>query len=877
MLRFFYIFLFLFSFPIFGQKVKVSGSVIGKNKKPLENVIIRSKTNPVITTFSDSTGKFLMLIPKVDTLILVFTIDNLQEIRTFSLGEQNFFEVPTVQFPILQQEVVNIVQSKQDPFQLEKMTKVDVQKIAGSVERALTLTTAATSNNELTTNYNVRGGNYDENLVYVNGFLVHRPFLTRSGQQEGMSFIHSALVEDVRFSAGGFDAQYGDRLSSVLDITYKTPKKFNASAMTSLMGVEGHVEQAVSEKFNYLVGARYRNNGYLLNSLPTKGSYNPVFADAQILLNWQLTPKLQLTTLAHFSSNNFRFAPQTSQTDFGTANEAYSFRIYFEGQEQTRFQTLMGGVGLKYKPSEKTQLDFFATAFNTDEREYFDILGQYFINQLETNPAEEAFGDSIAVLGIGSFLNHARNRLNATIVSAYHNGSHEFFKGFRNNDQTRFSSAQLKWGVQVQRDLFSDVLSEWRLIDSAGYSLPQGNPNEVELFETIKGRLNLEVYRSSAFVQWNQSWSNIKRNVTVSAVKKYKVDDQKFKQAYTETLKESSNRWALSAGLRAVHTTINNEFFVTPRVSLTYFPRIYMVQNDRVVRRNLSYRLSTGMYYQPPFYREFRTFNGQINPEVKAQKSLHVVAGTDFFFNLWGREQPFKFSGELYYKYLWDVNPYEIENVRTRYYADNNAVAFAYGVDMNIHGEFVPGIQSFFKMGLMRTMEDILDDEYTEYYNAAGERIIFGFSADQNVVDSAVIFPGYIPRLTDQFFTFGALVQDQMPGLEQFSVQMGLQFGSRLPYGPPDFTRYKDTLRLKSYFRVDLGLSYDLLYKPKEKQNFWRREFSEAIVSLEIFNILGINNVLSKQWIQDIEGKYYSIPNYLTQRRINLKLILRLK
>jgi len=877
MLRFFYIFLFLFSFPIFGQKVKVSGSVIGKNKKPLENVIIRSKTNPVITTYSDSTGKYVMLIPKVDSLILVFTIDNLQEIRTFPLGEQSNFEVPTVQFPILQQEVVNIVQSKQDPFQLEKMTKVDVQKIAGSVERALTLTTAATSNNELTTNYNVRGGNYDENLVYVNGFLVHRPFLTRSGQQEGMSFIHSALVEDVRFSAGGFDAQYGDRLSSVLDITYKTPKKFNASAMTSLMGVEGHVEQAVSEKFNYLVGARYRNNGYLLNSLPTKGSYNPVFADAQMLLNWQLTPKLQLTTLAHFSSNNFRFAPQTSQTDFGTANEAYSFRIYFEGQEQTRFQTLMGGVGLKYKPSEKTQLDFFATAFNTDEREYFDILGQYFINQLETNPAKEEFGDSIAVLGIGSFLNHARNRLNATIVSAYHNGSHEFFKGFRNNDQTRFSSTQLKWGVQVQRDQFSDVLSEWRLIDSAGYSLPQGNPDEVELFETIKGRLNLEVYRTSAFVQWNQSWSNIKRNVTVSAVKKYKVDDQKFKQAYTETLKESSNRWALSAGLRAVHTTINNEFFVTPRVSLTYFPRIYMVQNDRVVRRNLSYRLSTGMYYQPPFYREFRTFNGQINPEVRAQKSLHVVAGTDFFFNLWGREQPFKFSGELYYKYLWDVNPYEIENVRTRYYADNNAVAFAYGIDMNIHGEFVPGIQSFFKMGLMRTMEDILDDQYTEYYNAAGERIIFGFSEDQNVVDSAVIFPGYIPRLTDQFFTFGALVQDQMPGLEQFSVQMGLQFGSRLPYGPPDFTRYKDTLRLKSYFRVDLGLSYDLLYKPKEKQNFWRREFSEAIVSLEIFNILGINNVLSKQWIQDIEGKYYSIPNYLTQRRINLKLILRLK
>jgi hypothetical protein len=869
--------LLLSSFSLFSQKVKVSGTVIGKNKKALENVIIRSKTNPVITTYSDSSGRYVMLVPKVDTLLLIFTIDQLQETRQILLSESGSIEIPVVQFPILQQEVVNVVQSKQDPFQLEKMTKVDVQKIAGSVERALTLTTAATSNNELTTNYNVRGGNYDENLVYVNGFLVHRPFLTRSGQQEGMSFIHSALVEDVRFSAGGFDAQYGDRLSSVLDITYKTPSRFNASAMTSLMGVEGHVEHAPTEKFNYLVGARYRNNGYLLNSLPTKGSYNPVFADAQILLNWQIAPKWQLSTLGHFSSNNFRFAPQSAQTDFGTVNEAYSFRIYFEGQEQTRFQTLMGGVGLKYKPSEKTQLDFYTTVFNTDEREYFDILGQYFINQLETNPSKEEFGDSIAVLGVGSFLNHARNRLNATIVSAYHHGSHEFFRGFRNDEQTRFSSAVLKWGIQIQRDQFTDVLSEWRLIDSAGYSLPQGNPDEVELFETIKGRLNLEVFRSSAFLQWNQSWSNIKRNVTVSAVKKYKIDDKKFKQAYTETLRESSNRWALSAGVRAVQTTINNEFFVTPRVSLSYFPRIYMVQNDRVVRRNLSYRISSGLYYQPPFYREFRTFNGQINPLVKAQKSLHVVAGTDFFFNLWGREQPFKFTGELYYKYLWDVNPYEIDNVRTRYYADNNAVAFAYGLDMNIHGEFVPGIQSFFKMGLMRTMEDILDDQYTEFYNASGERIIFGFTQDQVVVDSAVILPGYIPRLTDQFFTFGALVQDQMPGLEQFSVQMGMQFGSRLPYGPPDFTRYKDTLRLKSYFRVDLGLSYDLLYKQKEKQNFWRREFSEAIVSLEIFNILGINNVLSKQWIQDVEGKYYSIPNYLTQRRINLKLILRLK
>jgi hypothetical protein len=355
-------------------------------------------------------------------------------------------------------------------------------------------------------------------------------------------------------------------------------------------------------------------------------------------------------------------------------------------------------------------------------------------------------------------------------------------------------------------------------------------------------------------------------------LKKFKTDDVKSVQEYSKVIKESNSKIALSTGLRGGYTAINNEPYFTPRFSLTYFPRAYMVQNNRIVRRNLSYRLSSGLYYQPPFYREFRTFDGKLNTMVRAQKSMHVVAATDLFFEMWGREKPFKFTGELYYKYLWDVNPYEIENVRTRYYADNNAVAYAYGIDMNVHGEFVKGIESFFKVGLMRTREDILNDHYTEYFNAAGERIIFGYSEDQDVVDSNVVFPGYIPRPTDQLLTIGALVQDQMPGFEQFSVQMGLQFGSRLPYGPPDFTRYKDTLRIKSYFRVDLGLSYDLLKGGKMAKKSFLRKCEAASISLEIFNLLGINNVLSKQWIQDVEGKYYAIPNYLTSRRFNLKL-----
>jgi hypothetical protein len=693
-----------------------------------------------------------------------------------------------------------------------------------------------------------------------------------------MSFIHSALVESVRFSAGGFDAQYGDKLSSVLDINYKTPSKFKASALLSLLGVEAHVEEAVNKKFNYLVGARYRANGYLLNSLPTKGSYNPVFMDAQFLTNYEINPKLTFSVLGHFSSNDYQFSPQTSVTDFGTANEAYSFRIYFDGKESTRFQTMMGGLALKYKPTKNTDLDFYTTVFNSNEREFFDIQGQYYINELEMDPSKEEYGDSIAVLGIGSFLNHARNQLNATISNVYHQGEHRFYANYTDFEKRHYKSSTLKWGVNFQYDQFTDVLSEWKMIDSAGYSVPQNSPNEVQLFETIKSNLNLKGERITGFAQWNLSWANTLRNQEVKVTKKIKINDVKTSVNYQDTLSEITKKWALSLGLRSGYTTVNQEFYLTPRAALTFYPRAFLVKNGHIMKRRLSYRLASGLYYQPPFYREFRTIDGNLNTNVKSQKSFHFVAGTDFYFNMWNRDMPFKLSGELYYKYLWDVNPYEIENVRTRYYAENNAIAYGYGLDVNVHGEFVPGIESFFKFGLMSTKENLLDDYYKEYYNAAGEKIIFGYSTDQTVVDSATIFPGYIPRPTDQLFNFGALVQDQMPGFENFTVQMGLQFASRLPYGPPDHTRYKDTLRMKSYFRVDLGLSYDLISdKPTGKKTFWSNTFSDAVLSFEIFNLLGINNVLSKQWIQDIEGKYYAIPNYLTQRRFNLKLICKIK
>ncbi len=872
--------LIIVHFPLlfWAQEIAVFGHCYLKGKKPATGANVQlhfiaegAVLNSMMTT-TDKNGYYSFTpLSLGDNIEIIYQYGDVTLTLKTQLNSTNTVqELPDQNFTIQENKGVVVRQDGQNPFEIEKLPQLNLKGIVG-LEKTLTLTTAATSNNELTSNYNVRGGNYDENLVYVNGFQVYRPFLTRSGQQEGMSFIHSSLVEDVRFSAGGFSSNYGDRLSSVLDITYKSPNDFHASAMASLLGIEAHIEEAVNARFNFLVGARYRSNGYFLNTLPTKGAYNPVFADAQILSNYQLNEYWTWSFLGHFSTNAYRFAPQTAQSDFGTANEAYRLMIYFEGQENSNFQTLMGGTSLKYAKNN-TKLDFYLSAFSSDEREYFDILGQYFINELETDPSKEAFGDSIATLGVGGFLNHGRNRLQAQILNAYHNGSFVFLDNFIDQNKTKKRFYELSWGLNLQSDHFEDQLSEWRLIDSSGYSLPQTQPDSIVLFETIKGKLSLDGYRATSYLQFSNSWVKVSRSKIIALKAPYKNENGEKIQVY-DTLDISSRKVNFQIGLRGGYTSINKEPFFTPRLSISYAPAAYMWQNGQAVRRGLLFKFSSGLYYQPPFYREFRTFDGQLALGVQAQKSLHLVAGSEFLFQMWGRQTPFKLNTELYYKYLWDINPYEIENVRTRYYANNNAVGYAYGLDINVHGEFVEGIQSFFKLGLLSTKEDIIGDQYTNYYNAAGERIIFGYSQDQEVVDSVVVIPGFIPRPTDQWLTFGALVQDQMPGYEAFKVQMGLQYGSRLPYGPPDFVRYKDTLRMRSYFRVDLGLSYDLLHHQAEKKpgkKAWQT-LDQALISLEIFNVLGVNNVLSKQWIQDVQGKFYSVPNYLTQRLFNLK------
>jgi len=882
----FFTFLFIL-LKTFSQDVLLNGRCVDKKRNGISDVRIRINDSDT-AIFTDRKGYFNFRANVGDSIRIQYFIISEQNSITqfFYVKDQKYTKIPTIELNIKEFSEITVIEKVELPFELNKIQIKDWQLLPiQNIEQALIFTSAARSNNELTANYNVRGGNYDENLVYVNGFQIYRPFLTRAGQQEGMSFINSALVESLSFSAGGFDAQYGDKLSSVLDINYRKPQKQKASAMLSLLGVETHVEQQVGkrERLSYLLGARYRSNGYFLNAIPTKGAYNPVFLDAQLLTEYLITENWTWSNLIHFSSNKYAFQPKNQKTDMGIANQAYTFMIYFDGQEQTMFQTFTGGTKLDYTSNnKKTKLGFFASAFQSNEREYFDISGEYFINQLETDLSKEEFGDSIDVVGVGAFLNHARNRLKANIFSVYHTGTHEIKNKFIDQQRTKHQQIDIIWGINYEKDNFVDTLSEWKLIDSAGFSIPQINDNTINLEEVIKGKLSLKTDKTTAHVQINALWSKTKKNFPVTITKKYTdANLNKYETVFSDTMETATNKWALSIGTRAGYTNVNREAFITPRASIAFYPRTYLVRDSVIEKRNSSIRLATGWYFQPPMYREFRTFQTTINTDVKAQKSFHAVLGYEFIFFMMKRKTPFKLSTEIYYKYLWDVNPYKVENVRTRYYADNNAVAYATGIDININGEFIEGIESFFKIGIMRTQEDITNDYYVDYYNAAGEKILFGLSEDQKIVDSAIVYPSYIPKPTDQLINIGVLIQDKMPTIEALSVQLALQFGSRLPYGPPGIQRYADTLRMKSYFRIDFGTTYNFMYRKKQqneniKNNFWQKVFSEAMLSFEVYNLFGINNEMSKQWIQDVNSRWYSIPNHLTQRRFNLKFIVRL-
>ena len=813
---------FLFTYSAIAQKATVMGVITDTGKKPLELVNVTVQGLPGGTS-TNADGKYELSVPaEKEIRIVVSYIGFSSSGVDISLHEGAVYtldfvmESETQTLPDVVIEDTRIRHST-----LERINPKNVRvipSVTGSVESMIKTMPGVSSNNELSSQYSVRGGNFDENLVYVNDIEIYRPFLVSSGNQEGLSFLNPALVSSISFSAGGFDAKYGDKMSSVLDITYKRPSDLAGSLDLSLLGGSAHLEGiSKNKRLSFLFGIRQKSNQYILRGLDTKGDYQPVFTDLQGWLNYSLSPKWDISFLGNFSRNKYNFKPIIRETDYGNITEAYRLTIYYDGQEVDSYINGMGAFTATYQPYENLKMRFIASAYQSVESETYDLQGQYWIGLLENDfgAGEEEFDEVIQTIGVGTFLEHARNYLTTRVASMQHRG-------------TWLANEHLfTWGVNYQHEFIDDYLSEWDLIDSAGYSLPRpadsigfSNPfvqpyHPLSLDAAVKGHNTFSSHRITAFFQDN-----------------------------LEIFDTHTSHMALTYGLRMQYWDFNNELLFSPRATLSYKPPW---KNDIVLR------FSSGIYYQPPFYREMRDFFGTINPAIRAQKSIHFVAGSDWNFLAWGR--PFKFVTEVYYKYLSNLIPYKVDNVRIRYYADNIAHGYSTGLDLKVMGEFVDGVDSWITLSLLKTAEDIEGDYYTD---KQGNRVE----------------AGYIPRPTDQRVNVSIFFQDYLPKNPTWKMQLNLLFGTGLPFGPTKSERNQDTLRMSPYRRVDIGFSKQIKSASTQLKPRFFNGFEEIWLTAEVFNLLQISNTISYLWVSDVTGRQWAVPNYLTPRQLNIKLIM---
>ncbi len=780
----------------------------GKNM-PLVSVSVEGSS---LGTKSDENGFYELTLPSDSDLSIAYIYIGYQTVhRKIRLkpGERLRIDEQIKQGSVNIREAV--VQS--DEERRSSISKIDPKLISnlpsasGSFEAILKTLPGVSSNNELSSQYNVRGGNFDENLVYVNDIEIYRPFLVRSGQQEGLSFINSDMVSGVRFSAGGFDAKYGDKLSSVLDINYKKPRDFGGSVSAGLLGGSVSLEGTnKNRRASYLLGVRQKSSRYVLNSLDTQGDYLPSFTDIQAYITYDINTDWEIAFLGNYSRNKFSLVPESRETTFGTFNEVLRLSIFFEGQEIDQYESSLAAVSTSYRPNDKLSLKFITSAYNSYEQETFDIAAQYIFDEIESDFGKETFGQVKANRGVGSYMNHARNFLDARIVNIEHKGSYQFQKNF------------YQWGLKVQNEQINDKLSEWNLIDSAGHSLPN-DPDRILMQDLVKAKINLNTNRYSGFVQNTFAFAD-------------------------------SNQVNLTVGIRASYWDYNNELNVSPRATLSTKPNW---------ERDVIFRASFGYYYQAPFYRELRSFDGKLNPNPQSQRSIHYVLASDYNFRAFGGRK-FKFISELYYKQMKNIIPYEIDNVRIRYYANSKADAYTVGADFKINGEFVRDLESWFSLSILQTREDIIGDFY--------------FLKDQSGMDSAKIEPGYIPRPTDQRVNFSIFFQDNLTKDPSFKVHLNALFGSSLPFGPPDFNRYKDTLRMPPYWRVDIGFSKEFI-GTRIGGTKKLGPLKSLMIYAEVFNLFKRSNTISYLWITDVRNAQYAVPNYLTSRQLNLRLVAR--
>lgn len=841
----FFLLLLFSSVKIFSQNFgTVKGTVSDSLGRSVEDVSVVIEEDAKIFTNTNKKGEFSLKVAADKKITIVFSSLNIFPVRKTVQVKANE-TISIVQVVSVKERILDTAQiiGKKNPIEGPSQMEVKVVSQLPSVNEGIEAYLrffGAGNTNELSSSYSVRGGNFDENLVYVNDFEVYRPFLIRSGSQEGLSFVNPNLVSNVKFSTGGFQARYGDKMSSVLDVTYKRPQKFGGSIYGSLLGFGGHLEGCdKKQRFTFLIGVRQRLSQYILNSLEEKGQYSPNFLDVQGYFTFQISEKVGLEYIANYARNNFIFKPVNRETSFGLLTDVKKLTVYFDGQEADRYQTFMNGLALTYNPKENLQFKFLASYYLNREKEAFDILGEYYLSQVESDLGKSNFGDVLYSLGIGGLQNWGRNTLYTDI--AYGGWKGKWSKSGHN----------LQWGIDYKHEFITDKISQWSRVDSAGHSLsydyvsPFSNPNYVDtnlyfifdknsigINDLLKSTFNLSSNRISAFIQ----------------------DTWKF---------GDTSQFSLNYGVRLQFWDVNKEIVITPRAQFSVKPK---------GAPDLVFNLAAGTYYQPPFYREMRDFTGRVNTKLRSQKSFHAVAGINYSFKAWKR--PFNFTTEVYYKYLWDLVPYEFDNVLIRYFGTNSSKGYAAGAEFRLNGELAEGAESWISLNIMQTREDIIGDHYTAYYDSSHVQIALNEQNASRIVDSTVIYPGYIPRPTDQRVSFSMFFQDYIPKFPFIKLHLSMVFATGLPFGPPDHQKYKDVLRIPPYRRVDIGFSGQL-WNPKwaKKQNTFNQGLKSVWLSLEVFNIFGITNTVSYLWVNDIYGTRYAVPNYLTARRINAKVM----
>lgn len=790
----------LISVSAFGQgRIKITGYVRDADGNPLELVNIRIK-NTLNGAMTNEKGYYSITTAPGDSLTLIYSCLGYNKAeRIIPVAAADIRLNVQMNYTSLELGEVAVTAIRKQTTTMESMKADKVKLIpdpaGGSIESLVVTFAGVSSNNELSSQYSVRGGSYDENIVYVNGLEVFRPLLIRSGQQEGLSFINPDLTESVNFAAGGFEARYGDKMSSVLDISYKKPKLFEGSASASLLGANAYIGSAVG-KFTQITGFRYKTGRSLLGSMDTDAEYEPNFIDLQSYMTYQLAPKWEVDFLGNLAINNYKFIPHTRETSFGTISNAKRFKVYFDGQERDKFQTLFGAFTLKHKPNDNTELGLQASAFSSQEQEGYDIAGEYLLGD---NGAESSDKDETSSLDKGNYHEHARNRLNSTIMNVGHYGN------------MRLNNNTLRWGVTAQLEKINDQISEWEKRDSAGYSLPHVGDG-VNVIANLYSDNQIKSTRVSGYVQ----------------------DAFKFRT--------KQGLFTLIGGIRGSYWSYNKEFIVSPRASLGFIPNF---------DQNLTFRFATGLYYQSPFYKELRLVqtdkNGNditvLNKDLKSQRSLHFIVGGDYTFRAVDRN--FKVTTEMYYKKLDDIIPYTIDNVKIRYYGENCAKGYAMGIDVKFFGEFVPGTDSWICFSIMKAQQTIRD-QIT------------------------------VPMPNSQRYNVSLFFQDYFPGYKRMKLNLKGVLSGGLPITPPH-TGYEEgkLFRMPAYKRVDIGVSYQLAGGTDAimDRGFFRH-LKNIWLGVDVFNIFDIKNVSSYYWVTDVYNKQYAVPNYLTGRQLNARLIV---